>query len=57
VEVAKEKKKRAQKNLAAYLRHSQITVPLHIYKNVIMPLKIIKMPLWAVNVGPMMWTG
>jgi len=28
-----------------------------IYENVILPLRITKMPLWTENVGPMTWTG
>ena len=30
-----------------------ITTDSHNYKNVILPLRITKMPLWVENVGPM----
>jgi len=34
-----------------------ITIDSDNYKNVILPLRITKMPLWAENVGPMTWMG
>jgi len=34
-----------------------ITTKPHIYKNVILPLIITKMPLWAKNGGLVTWTG
>jgi len=37
--------------------HDHIIKDPHIYKNVILVNKITKMPLWAQNVGPMMWTS
>jgi len=38
------------------LIRGHITTDSHNYKNVIMPLRITKMPLWAQNAGPMTWT-
>jgi len=34
-----------------------ITTDSHNYKNVILPLRITKMPLWAKNADPMTWMG
>jgi len=39
------------------LKRGHIKFATHICKNVIIPLRITKMPLWVENVGPMTWTG
>ena len=47
-----------EKKVATTLKkHGHITIVQRIYKTVILPLLITKMPLWAENVGLVTWTG